>query len=315
MTSSPDLHDPDRVPTENGLNSAWWDLSLIVKPEQEDIVFWRLETFGSQGITSEAYDDQLMIHAYMPLSEVRLLDLAALSLKIRQDALVMGQPAPKLRWERMDAEDWSTSWKSHWQPQEVGDRLLICPAWLEPPDHPKRKLLRMDPGMAFGTGVHPTTQLCLEALEMRLDTTWGNSDPSVLKLADVGSGSGILSVAAALLGAGKIFAVDTDPLAVKAAAYNRDLNEISAEIVEVKQGSLEDISEMVDGLVCNILADTILDMIPEFKLVVKEQGWLILSGILVDQAKFVAETLEANDWIVSALWKRQEWCCLNVRTE
>ncbi|MDX2272554.1 MAG: 50S ribosomal protein L11 methyltransferase [Cyanobacteriota bacterium] len=279
-------------------------------PDQEDLVFWRLETMGCQGMTSEGRGDHLQVHAYIPFAKMTLLDLAALALQLRQDALLAGFPAPQVRWERLESEDWSSSWKAHWHPQEIGDHLLICPAWLEPPPHPNRHLLWINPGMAFGTGTHPTTQLCMEALEMRLDN-WGE-EKTPITVADIGCGSGILAVAAALLGANKVYAVDTDPLAVEASLYNRDHNHLTDKI-EVFQGSLEHVPEMVDGLVCNILADTILDMIPEFKLVVKENGWLILSGILVEQAKFVAETLEANDWVVAALWKQKEWCCLNVR--
>lgn len=289
---------------------AWWDLSLIASPAQEDLIFWRLENFGCRGMTSQAHgEDQVCIHAYLPWPHVSLLDLAALSLRLQQDALIAGQRVPKLRWERIEAEDWSSSWKQHWQPQPIGDKLLICPAWLEPPSHPGRHLLQLDPGMAFGTGTHPTTQLCLESLEMRLE---GGGGAEGVTVADVGCGSGILSLAAALLGVKRVFAVDIDPLAVQATMHNRDLNGLTDRIV-VAQGSLEQIPEMVDGLVCNILADVILDMIPEFRLVVKEGGWLILSGILIEQAKLVAEMLEANEWVVAALWRRGEWCCLNAR--
>ncbi len=297
--SSAQAPDPD---------GAWWDLNILASPAQEDQIFWRLESFGCQGMASQAYgEDRISIHAYLPWFRATLLDLAALALRLRQDALVAGQPIPKLRWERIEAEDWSNSWKQHWQPELVGDKLLICPAWLDPPPHPGRLLLRLDPGMAFGTGTHPTTQLCLEALEMRL-----GAGTEGVTVADVGCGSGILSVAAALLGAKRVFAVDIDPLAVQATLQNRDLNGLTDRIV-VAKGSLEHIPEMVDGLVCNILTDVILDMIPEFDLVVKKGGWLILSGILLEQAKLVAEMLEANEWVVAALWRRGEWCCLNAR--
>ncbi len=166
----------------------------------------------------------------------------------------------------------------------------------------------MDPGAAFGTGSHPTTQLCLEALEMRLD-----GEPAPTIIGDIGCGSGVLAIGAALLGAKQVYAVDTDPDAVTAALHNSQVNGV-ADRLSVMQGSLEAIPELVDGLVCNILAETIIDMIPSFKLVVKDTGWIILSGILLDQAKIVTETVEANDWIVAALWKRGEWCCLNVRS-
>ncbi len=302
---------PQSLPPQSGLNSIWWDLSTQILPEQEDMVFWKLETFGCQGMTSELRGETLLVHAYLPLQRASVLDLAALALRLRQDALITGYPIPQLRWERLESEDWSTSWKRHWQMQEVGDLILICPAWLEPPADTQRKVLRIDPGMAFGTGVHPTTQLCLEALEMRLSTYGGPPLPPTT-VADVGCGSGILSLAAARLGAEKVIAVDTDPFAIEATLYNRDVNQLQDQIT-VMQGSLEQITEPVDGLVCNILADAILDMIPNFKLAVKDTGWLILSGILVDQARFVAETLEAHDWVVAALWKRADWCCLNVR--
>lgn len=308
LTSSP------RSGIHSGLTSSWWDLSLRVPPDQEDLVYWRLDTFGCQGMTSERRGDSVLIHAYVAFSQITLLDLSALALRLRQDALTSGFEPPYLQWERLESEDWSSSWKAHWQPKTVGDRILICPAWLDPDPPEKRHVLRIDPGMAFGTGGHVTTQLCLEALEMRLDT-WGEPLPPT-RIADIGCGSGILSIAAVLLGAEKAFAVDTDLQAVEATGYNRDLNQVSDQII-VAQGSLDRIPEMasglVDGLVCNILAETILSLIPGFKGVVKESGWLILSGILLDQSKLVADVLEANGWLVSALWKRQEWCCLNVR--
>ncbi len=324
VTSTPNVEPPVESPVDsdaladriehtepNLLNTVWWDLLIVAAPDQEDIIYWRLEQFGFRGMTSENLTIQLYIHAYLLISEASILDLAALALQLKQDALVAGFDPPKVSWEQMESEDWAVSWKAHWQPQPVGDYLLICPAWLDPPaDMGKRHVLRMDPGMAFGTGVHPTTQLCLEALEMRLDT-WGEERVPTT-IADIGCGSGILSIAAALLGAQKAYAVDTDPLAVAASTYNRDLNHLEAKI-EIILGGLDKISTKVDGLVCNILTDVILDLIPEFKLMVKEDGWLILSGILIEQAPLVASALENHEWVVSALWKRGEWCCLNVR--
>ena len=136
-------------------------------------------------------------------------------------------------------------------------------------------------------------------------------------LADVGGGSGILSVGALLLGAKQIYAVDTDPLAVKATRENSDLNQIEPDRLIVAQGSVDQIAEMieapVDGIVCNILAEVIIDLIPQMTAIIKPNTWGILSGILVEQAKPVADTLEANGWMVTALWKRGEWCCLNIR--
>jgi ribosomal protein L11 methyltransferase len=299
-----------RPTTSGGPTSSWWELRISVDPEQEDIAFWRLETFGCHGTASEIRGKRRFVRAYIPVEDVTILDLAALSLQLRQDALQFGFSPASTSWERLESEDWSRSWKAHWQPQEIGDRILICPEWLEVPPHGDRFVVMMDPGVAFGTGMHPTTQLCMEALEMRLD---GLPPEERLTIADVGCGSGILAIAAGKLGAIKVYAVDTDPLAVAATQHNAIRNDLG-DTIEVSQGSLSDIPVRVDGLVCNILAEVILDLIPQFRLVLREKGWLVLSGILLEQAKTVTETLEAHGWMVAALWKRQEWCCLNVRS-
>jgi ribosomal protein L11 methyltransferase len=248
-----------------------------------------------------------------------VLDLAALSLLLRQDALCIGQPVPAIQWDLIDEEDWASTWKQHWQPQEVGDRFLIYPAWLPVPDQSERILLRLEPGVAFGTGDHPTTQLCLESLEMRLASPFQDQpgDTEGLTIADVGCGSGILSIGAILLGAKKVYAVDTDPLAVKSTLENRELNQIDPDRLVVEQGSVDQIAQMsqvpLDGIVSNILAEVIIDLIPGMTAITKPDAWGILSGILLDQVKPVADTLEENGWVVAALWKRQDWCCMNVR--
>lgn len=219
---------------------------------------------------------------------------------------------PRVTWTLIDEEDWSKSWKEHWQPEPIGDRFLITPAWLSPPEGNERLVLRLDPGVAFGTGAHPTTQLCLESLEMRL-----TYDPTPVTIADIGCGSGILSIGALLLGAKRVYAVDTDDLAVDSAIGNRELNNISADQLPIIHGSLDDLTKLidapVDGVVCNILAEVIMDLIPHLHTLVTPDGWGILSGILLDQSKLVADTLEQHGWVVATLWRRQEWCCLNVR--
>jgi ribosomal protein L11 methyltransferase len=170
----------------------------------------------------------------------------------------------------------------------------------------------LDPGAAFGTGAHATTRLCLESLEMRLV----DNEQEVV-IADVGCGSGILSIGALLLGAKRAYAVDTDPLAVQATGENGALNGLSPDRLQVKQGSLDTLirtlAEPVDGILCNILAEVILDLIPQLSEIAKPTTWGILSGILLDQSKLVADTLEQHGWVVATLWRRQEWCCLNIR--
>lgn len=288
----------------------WWEIQVLCTPALEDVVFWRLEAMGSHGTSSQRKSNQRWVQAYFPQMSFELLDLAAIALWLKQDALCVDQPLPKVSWHLIDEEDWSKSWKDHWHPQPVGDMFLINPAWLPNPET-DRKIIRLDPGAAFGTGSHATTQLCLESLEMRL----GAGETAVI--ADVGCGSGILSIGALLLGAKRAYGVDTDALAVQATIENRDLNGVDADRLQVQQGSLDrliqELSEPVDGILCNILAETILDLIPQMGEISKSTTWGILSGILLDQSKLVADTLEQHGWVVATLWRRQEWCCLNIR--
>jgi ribosomal protein L11 methyltransferase len=195
---------------------------------------------------------------------------------------------------------------------EVGDRFLVNPAWLPAPENTDRLIVSIDPGTAFGTGMHPTTQLCLESLEMRL-----GGDPGEQTVADVGCGSGILSIAAILLGARKVYAIDTDPLAVQASRSNRHINRVNPESLSINRGSvgelLEIIPDGVDGIVCNILAETIVEILPGLTLLAKPNGWGVLSGIILERVDVVCEALELGGWKISALWKREDWCCINIR--
>jgi len=292
--------------------NSWWELQILCDQILEDLIFWRLEKFGCKGSASENKGHNCLIRGYLPQEQVELLDLAALSLWLRQDALELGLPLPAMKWHLIDEEDWSSSWKAHWQPQEIGDRFLINPAWLPIPTDTERLVLRLDPGVAFGTGNHATTQLCLESLEMRL-----GGDETDLTVADIGCGSGILSLGAVLLGAQKVYAIDVDPLAVRSTRSNRALNRVSSERLIVEQGSIDRLKQMidgpVDGIVCNILAEVIIDLIPYFTPILKPTSWGILSGILLEQAKPVADAVEQQGWVVAALWRRQEWCCFNIR--
>ena len=291
----------------------WWEIRVLCHPSLEEVIFWRLDTFGCRGTASMIKGNDYLVLAYLPEEQTQLLDLSALALNLRQDALCMNLPAPVMNWYLIEEEDWTSSWKEYWQPQEIGDRLLIYPAWLALPEESDKIILRLDPGVAFGTGTHPTTKLCLESLEMRLGL---EPNPEAI-IADIGCGSGILSIGAALFEARQIYAVDIDPLAIRATINNKKLNQIEGKKLIVEQGDIEHliklVSEPVDGIVCNILAEVIINMIPHFKAIAKSTTWGIISGILLEQAKSIADTLEQNGWVIATLWKQEEWCCFNIR--
>ncbi|NJO70805.1 MAG: 50S ribosomal protein L11 methyltransferase, partial [Oscillatoriales cyanobacterium RM1_1_9] len=213
---------------------SWWEIKVLCDPALEDSIFWRLERFGCRGTATQSQKRLYVVTAYLPEDDAQMLDLAALALWLRQDALCLEVATPILEWDLIDEQDWASSWKQHWEPTKIGDRFLIYPAWLDSPGVIDRLLLRLDPGVAFGTGAHATTQLCLESLEMRLES---NSSRSIL--VDIGCGSGILSIGSILLGAGKVYAVDTDSLAVQSARINRKLNRILPQQMVVEQGSVE----------------------------------------------------------------------------
>lgn len=292
--------------------NSWWEIQIACDPALEDLVFWRLDDFGCRGTASEVKGYGCLIRAYLPQIKVQQLDLAALALLLRQDALCAGLPIPVTQWNLIDEEDWASSWKDYWHPQEIGDRFLINPAWLPVPENTDRHIIKLDPGVAFGTGAHATTQLCLEALEMRL----GAPQPEAI-VADIGCGSGILSVGAVMLGANRAYAVDTDPLAVRSTLSNREMNQIDPDRLIVEEGSVDRLIALLpapaDGILCNILAEVIIDLIPQLSEISKPTTWGIFSGILLDQVKPIADTLEQHGWFVATLWRKQDWCCLNVR--
>ena len=309
------------------MSNRWWEIVVKCEPVMEESVFWRLEKFGCSGTATEvklADDDrefdlesesnleqQILIRSYIPEINTELMDLAALSEWLEQDAKLMEVSVPEAQWHLIDEEDWAASWKQHWHPTEIGDRFLIYPAWETPPTDSEKLILRLDPGAAFGTGTHPTTQLCLESLEMRL---YENAEAQTIT--DIGCGSGILSLGASLLGAKKVVAVDTDALAIKTCRSNCQLNEVERDKLIVADGSVDQLIEsggIFDGIICNILADTIIEMFPQFDLISHDKSWAILSGILLTQADRIADVVEKEGWTVAALWKRKEWCCFNIR--
>lgn len=193
--------------------------------------------------------------------------------------------------------DWSTHWRHHFEPLPFGpsnDRLWIVPSWLTPP-HGARRVLRIDPSSAFGTGLHPTTALCLDwVLE---------SQP--VGLLDVGTGTGVLALAASLAGAKSVVGIDNDPEAVRVALENRELNE--AFTVAFSETPVSDVKERFPAVVANILAGPLVDLAPALAARVAPGGTLVLSGLLPAQADEVVMAYEAEGLLPEQLTVRGEW--------
>lgn len=291
--------------------SQWWEIKVVGMPLLDDLLFWRLQEEGCQGTASQVVHQELTVCGYLSPDRVQLPDLEKIAERLRRDAQSVRQPAPDVSWQLITEEDWAYNWRDYWHPQAVGNRLLIYPAWLEVPEACERVLIRLNPGVAFGTGAHATTQLCLRALERQIQ-----EQSNALTVADIGCGTGILSIAALRLGADKAYAVDLDPLAVGATQASRDLNGFSSDQLWVTEGSIEQIAQSiqqpVQGFCCNILAHVILSLIPRFADITDDKSWGILSGILDIQRPMIVEMLHTHNWRVRHTDHEQDWCSLMI---
>ena len=235
---------------------------------------------------------------------------------IRMDMYAMKQKHPEyapllLTMENVKDEDWENNWKQFYKPMEIGERLLVIPAW-EKAEAKGRVTLTLNPGLTFGTGSHATTRLCLTALESRIH---GGE-----KVLDLGCGSGILSIAALRLGAASAFACDIDEKCIDVAYENAALNGIGKKQLTVRQGdatkegALRDaIGTGYDVVVANIVADVIISLAPQVRHFLKEDGWFLTSGIIDDRADEVAAALTAAGWNIVESCTSEGWYCYICR--
>lgn len=184
------------------------------------------------------------------------------------------------RWEQLEDKDWSQEWKQHFQPLKCGDRLWICPSWIAPPDLNAVNLI-LDPGLAFGTGSHPTTHLCLRWLDQQ--------DLKGKIVIDYGCGSGILGIAALLLGAKQVIAVDNDPQALLASRDNAQRNNIAASRLSTYLPDDVPTTICADVMVANILASPLISLAPKLCAMTKPKGLLCLAGLLENQIDAVSK--------------------------
>lgn len=298
---------------------GWWRLELASLPELEESLLWKLADLGIPRVAVQHRPEtpsQRQLIAWLPAIDWPEPERQQLALALAPLAEPFGLALPPLLWSQQADEDWSLSWKQHWQADPVGKGLLILPAWLPcPPEHAERKLIAMDPGSAFGTGSHPTTRLCLEALELLAAMT--PEGLAGLRVADLGCGSGVLGLAALRLGAASVAAADTDSLAVRATTDNAALNGLTPQ-VRVQLGSVEALAVLLEGqpadlLLCNILAPVIQALCPAFNTVLAANGVGLLSGLLVDQAPALQLALRDEGWQAELTAEQSQWGLMTIR--
>lgn len=204
-------------------------------------------------------------------------------------------------------EEWKDNWKEYFKPAKITDRIVIKPSWEEYEKQSEDEIIiEIDPGAAFGTGKHPTTTMCVKGLEKYID----NEKSSVL---DVGCGSGILSIAAALLGAKDVFGVDIDPIAVTVSAENVEMNGLS-DIIKVAEGDLtKGLDYKADIVVANLMADLVKMLSKDVKRHLKEGGYYISSGILEEKKDSVIEAIEECGFEIVEIFAEDEWVAIVAR--
>lgn len=277
--------------------------SGVVIEDSEDLIKEREDRFGEiySLDPSDFPADGVILKAYLPVNSFLGETIEAIKVSINNlVAFDIDLGKNKVSINEVDEEDWATSWKKYYHPVKISQRFTIVPTWeTYHPVSSDELIIELDPGMAFGTGTHPTTVMSLQALEKMVKP----QD----RVIDIGTGSGVLAIGAALLSAKKVYALDLDEVAVKSAKSNIELNKVQ-DIVTVEEGNLTDkVSEAGDVVVANILAEVIVSFTDDAFKIVKPGGWYITSGIIESKKNDVKAALEASGFIIEDVMMMEDW--------
>ena len=281
---------------------GWIEISFDIQPAAHEALSSFLFDLGCQGVVSEDFDEKTL-KGYLPLGKNLEEQKTRINLFLHRLKEIFSDiqiPEPVLR--RLEEEDWNLKWRQFFPPERVTPNLLVLPAWEPLPEGVDGHVLRIDPGPAFGTGQHPTTQMCLKALE-------GLPRGAMGSMLDVGTGSGVLAIYGALLGASPIMAIDIDPEAVRWALRNAELNQCSRAI-EVSVRPIQDLKKRFTLITANLTLHPILELFPHFSRLLKTGGWLILSGLLDEQMTKIKKALPGNGFQQYGEFLQEEWGCL-----
>ncbi len=299
--------------------TSWLEVSLIVSHEQAEAVADVLGRYTPEGVVVERMVRQTHSKKNQLENKVKVFgylfvdaQLEEKKMRLEEALFYLGkiQPLPKPVYKIIRDQNWMSAWKDQYEPLKVGKTLAILPAWVEKA-FPERVAIRINPGMAFGTGTHPTTQLCLEFMEEQIQKG--------MDVIDVGCGSGILSIAAVLLGAQHAYGADINPAALQSSLENTGINNTGKNTTFI-QGSVPEISAGAFNIMqaplvlVNILAPIILRLFDEgLAELVSKNGQLILSGILAIQAEEILRKAEANLFTLQSKQEIDDWVALLLR--
>ncbi len=301
----------------------WTEITVTISPQDIDITSDIANEIVPYGIYIEDYtnlEENVEEIAHIDLIDEDLLQKDRTHAKVHMYISCEDNPfealqqiSERLRGANVDFtidtldckdEDWLNNWKQYFQPTPVGEKLLIRPSWRKNYDPQGRTVINLDPGLAFGTGTHETTRLCLGVLENAV-----NKNTTVL---DIGCGSGILAIASLLLGAKSAVGVDIDPLAVKTAVENAELNNVSHKFTAIEGSFTRNVQGKFDIVVANIVADAIIVLSEGVKDFMKEDSIYIMSGIIDTRVDEVISAVSKNFEITDKLFLN-DWYCLTAR--
>jgi ribosomal protein L11 methyltransferase len=283
---------------------GWIEISININPIAHEALSSFLFDIGCEGVVSESFNDPTL-RAYLQFRE----DIEETRNRIELFLYDLKDILPEtgdysLKLERLEQQDWDTGWRRFFKPDRISENLLILPVWEDMPSTTGH-VIRIDPGPAFGTGHHPTTRMCLMAMEEAdLPDQWG--------MLDVGTGSGILAIYGSKLGAGEVAAIDNDPEAVRWAERNIEINDIPVP-VELSVTPIEEICKQYGIVTANLILGTILELFDQLARVVAPNGLLILSGILREQVADVEKKILEKGLKTERVKHMEEWACIIVR--
>lgn len=291
----------------------WWEVSLVgVDGEAAEAVAQVMSEYAQGSAVIESVlatpdsagwvDHPLVVKCYIANDKSAEAKIDKLKRALWHLHVIYPMPEPQVK--KLEEADWANAWKQHYTRLKPGKRLVIVPAWDEAPMEAGELPIRLDPGMAFGTGTHPTTQLSLMLMEKHLSP--GDS------VFDVGAGSGVLSIGAVRLEAGSVVACDLDPVAVTATHENAERNGM-VDAIDMVHGSVDAFPGPFDTILMNILAEIIATLLPETVTRLKPDGTLLLSGIIMEREPMIAEALAENHLDVVERLVMGDWLGLAVR--
>ncbi|WFA03776.1 50S ribosomal protein L11 methyltransferase [Bacillus sp. HSf4] len=288
-------------PISNILHEA--GASGVVIEDPLDLIKERENVYGEiyQLDPNDYPDEGVIIKAYLPINSFLGETVDGIKETINNLLLYdIDLGRNKITISEVNEEEWATVWKKYYHPVKISEKFTIVPTWEEyTPVHTDELIIEMDPGMAFGTGTHPTTVLCIQALERYVKE--GDS------VVDVGTGTGILSIASAMLRAGSVEAYDLDPVAVESARLNSKLNKVSGQIAIKQNNLLDGVEGEKDVIVANILAEVILRFTEQAHSLLKKDGYFITSGIIQQKKQEVKDALVKEGFKIIEVLSMEDW--------